>query len=55
VALSEDDNIVRILNSSNGRDEALQTVSVFVGDCAGKGRPKKASLPAGDVAKLGVR
>jgi hypothetical protein len=44
VALSEDDDIVWILNSSNGRDEALQAVSVFVRDLCRQGQAKEGTL-----------
>jgi hypothetical protein len=44
VALSEDDEIVRILNSSNGHDEALQAVSAVVRGLRREGQTKDAIL-----------
>ena len=42
--MSEDDEIVRILNSGNGHDEALRAVSALVRDLRREGHAKEAIL-----------
>jgi hypothetical protein len=42
--MSEDDEIVRILNSSNGPDAARDAVSAYVRSLRGKGQAKEAIL-----------
>jgi ribosomal 50S subunit-associated protein YjgA (DUF615 family) len=54
VALSEDDEIVRILNSSKGHDEALRAVRAFVENLRKEGQTKDAILARMEALRRSV-
>ena len=52
--MSEDDEIVRILNRSNGHDEARQAVSAFVRELRKEGQTKEAILARMEALRRSV-